>query len=320
VRLVLSPANALPGETVSVTLNLEGVSNVYGMEAICSVNPAVLTGTGYTGGEGFNEGTSFIVMQPFNGADGSWRIAASRLRPNAAITGSASVFALNYTVAGLGETPIQCAVKLVDPYGWDTPLPVAMASFSTSATLTPVIPPTETPVVVPPTATPEPTLPPEPTATVVPSPTPGGASVLSGIANYPGRNDHSGIQVGLYTLEGLLVGVITTPTGAYQFTDVPVGVYYVRLSAPQSLLLEYVVIVETSGSVTDLGINTLVMGDTDSNGSVDLLDAAFIGANYGVDGALVPNGDLNRDSVINISDLVLVGSSFGMTSPITPQQ
>ena len=154
---------------------------------------------------------------------------------------------------------------------------------------------------------------------VVPTVTPGGASAISGIANYPGRNDHSGIQVDLYTLEGLLVGVVTTSTGAYQFTDVPVGVYYIRISVPHSLVLEYLVNVETNGSITDLGVNTLVMGDADSNGAVDLLDAAFIGANYGINGALAPNGDLNRDSIININDLVLVGSSFGLTSPITPQ-
>ncbi|HUN05867.1 MAG TPA: DUF5060 domain-containing protein [Aggregatilineales bacterium] len=317
VRLVLSPASVLPGENISVTLNIENVSNVYGIEAICSVNPAVLNGTGYTGGEGFSEGTSFIVMQPFNGNDGSWRIAASRLRPNAAITGSVAALSLNYTVMGPGETLIQCAVKLVDPYGWNTPLPITTANFSPSNT---PVPPTATLVVAPPTIIPAPTFTPEPTATiVVPTVTPGGASAISGIANYPGRSDHSGIQVDLYTLEGLLVGVVTTSTGAYQFTDVPVGVYYIRISVPHSLVLEYLVNVETNGSIIDLGVNTLVMGDADSNGAVDLLDAAFIGANYGINGTLAPNGDLNRDSIININDLVLVGSSFGLTSPITPQ-
>jgi len=95
-----------------------------------------------------------------------------------------------------------------------------------------------------------------------------------------------------------------------------VGVYFLHISAPQSLLLEYQVLVQADGQVIDLGTDLLPMGDIDGNGGVDLADASFIGANYGIEAALAPSGDLTQDSQIDINDLVLVGNSFGLIGPI----
>lgn len=313
VRIEVVPLSAAPGETIDVMINLVNVSNLYGLETVCTVDPAILAGVGGATGA-FDQQNSFIATQPYSTTDGSWRVAATRIRPNPPINGSSTAFTLRYQVLAAGESAVNCTVNGVDPNGWTLPLAVTNGIFNSGSA--PVIPsPT---AVLPPTPTADvpPVLPtetvPVPTATV-PAPT---SSRISGSITYPGRTDHSGVTVALYALDTLAAEVVTTTTGAYQFTDVPLGVYILRFDAPQSLTLERQVLVETDGSVKDVGTDVLPVGDADSNQVIDLTDAALIGANYGLEGAVAPASDLNRDNIINISDLVLIGANFGLVGPV----
>ncbi len=300
VQVSVLPAAANPGETVVVTLNLHNVSNLFGLEAECLVDPAVLAGKTHSGGDGFNDSNSVWVDLGFQ-SSGSWQVAASRVRPNLPISGDTIAFSLNYIVQSSGSTPIICTILGVDENGRDVPLEITNAVYNGTGTLPP-IEPTIT------TATP--TLPP----TLVP--TPGTLSSISGVVNIPGATDHSGISIGLYANNTLLAQITTTSNGSYLFTDVPVGSYVLSLSAPQALLTVYNIDVTADGQVIDLGLEYLPMGDTDGNGQIDLLDAALVGANFGLDSSLVPNANFNRDTVINVRDLVQVGSSFGLVSPV----
>ncbi len=318
LRVEIASAMGGLASTVTVNLALYNITNLYGLDVQCAVNPAVLLGSGATGGDGFNNSNSFIVDQGYQ-ADGRWRLAASRLQPNPPIMGNALAFSLNYLVIAGGLSDITCTALGVDPDGRDIPLLVIPALMDLSPTPAPAAP-TATPV--PPTATPLPTDVPTPTATptvVIPpteTPTPVPGSI-SGVVRYPAATDNSGITVALFK-DGQLFAQTTSDTaGAYTFGAVPAGSYIAALGAPQSLVIQRAVTV-VEGQPSVLPDDLLTMGDTDSNGRIDLNDAALVGANLGQTGQLVPNADLNRDGRIDIRDLVLIGSNFGLQSPLTP--
>jgi len=110
------------------------------------------------------------------------------------------------------------------------------------------------------------------------------------------------------------VQVVTGADGVFGFTDAPVGNYRLRLSAAGHLSQTQDVAVTTPGQTIDLGTLTLRAGDTNGDNTIDLVDAAFVGANFNVTAPPAPaEADLNKDGVVNISDLVLVGSNFGLT-------
>jgi hypothetical protein len=272
-------------------------------------------------------------------------VAASRLSPAPAINGSATAFSLTYNVVASGVSDITCAVIGVDNNGAVLPLEVVNGTFNAqvapqeptpTATGTPV-PPAETATVTPepPTSTPEvptatatsepPTNTPEPTPTAtLETPTatavPDALGTISGTVAYQNRPDNAGITVQTLLNGDVVVELKTNADGTYQFVEVPVGSYVVVASAPEHLQLAYDVTIDADGLTVDLGSGTLRAGDTDGNQTVDLVDAAAVGANFGVDAPPAPdNADLNADSHVNISDLALVGSNFGASGPMPGQ-
>lgn len=300
------------GSTITVNLALYGVTNLFGMDVTCSVNPVVLQGISATGGDGFNSSNSFIVDRGYQ-ADGTWKLAASRLKPNQPITGSALAFSLNYTLVGAGLSPINCTLMGADPEGRDVPiivlptqLDLGMSSAGSSPTPLPVTPSAVPTSVLPPTAS-SPA-----TATPVPAP-----SSVSGVVRYPGATSHEGITAVLFRDGQLFAQTTTDAAGAYRFENVPAGAYIAAIGAPQSLVIQRAVTV-VDGQATTLPEDVLTMGDTDNSGQIDLNDAALVGANLNLQSQAIPNADLNRDGIIDIRDLVLIGSSFGLVSPLTP--
>lgn len=315
LRIDVSPTSAEIGATVNAALNLFNVTNLYGLQVMCVVDPAVLAGTGYMQGE-FNDSNSFFVSQNFQ-SDGSWLIAASRLQPNAPINGNVTAFTLGYIVQGAGSSDVTCSALAVDQDGRSLALDIQNGVFTGTgqSEQTPVLPtetsfPTET--LIPtemPTETPIPT---ELTSAIL--------STITGIATYQNRPDNAGITVQLLAVDGTLVAEqVTSGDGSYQFMDVALGVYSVMLNAPQHLsVLQESIMVETDGQTIDLGTDILPAGDADSNGIIDLADATLIGANFGVEVPPAPTEtDLNGDNLVNISDLVLVGGNFGLQAPIS---
>jgi hypothetical protein len=164
--------------------------------------------------------------------------------------------------------------------------------------------PQETPVQITPTLVVEPT----------PIPTPSSLSTISGLVVYQSRSSNEGIRIQLLQESTLISEAMTNQDGSYQFADVPAGSYLVQAAAPQHLTI--VRNIQLSEQALDLGTDTLIAGDVDDNSVIDIVDAGLIGANFGLESLLFPNGDLNRDTTIDISDLVLVGSNFGLAGPI----
>ena len=329
--------------TVNAALNLFNMTNLYGLEVTCVVDPAVVAGTNYTEGE-FNSGNSYFIDQSFQ-PDGSWLVAMSRLQPNPAFSGNATAITLNYTVQGAGNSDILCSALAVDQDGRPLPLDVVNGVYTGSPEQTETVaPPEETPIPTETPITPEPTIaftetpfvptetpvftetpvPTEstPEVTVEPTLPPVGTSTISGLVIYQNRLDAAGIKAELLGAdEAVIAEVVTTADGAYQFASVAPGTYVIRLSAPQHItLLQPNVLVETDEQAVDLGEDRLLAGDVDNSGLVDLADATLIGANFNIEVPPAPfEPDLNGDGFVNIMDLVLVGGNLGVQSPITAE-
>jgi len=67
---------------------------------------------------------------------------------------------------------------------------------------------------------------------------------------------------------------------------------------------------------TQLILTVGLVGDTNNDCSVNIIDLAAVGAAFGstpADSNWDPNADLNDDITINIIDLTIIGSRFGRT-------
>ncbi|MBL8162333.1 MAG: endo-1,4-beta-xylanase [Anaerolineae bacterium] len=291
-----------PAATNRLRVNFRAynVQGLYGIETRCATPAGILQGISRADGDGFNSSNSFYIDQGFNASSGEWVIAASRLMPAAPISGNSLAYSLTYQLVGSGTPSVNCAVRAVDRNGRDLGLPVVNGTLSGS---TPSV--VEPPVINPP----------------VLIEMPEQFSTIAGVVSYQNRQDNSGISVELLSTDYTpLAQVTTTATGVYQFTDVPSGAYIVRASAPGHLGVLRTVQIAGDGEIIDLDTDTLVAGDTDNNGRIDLLDASFIGANFNLQAPPAPAMvDLNFDNQINIGDLVLVGTNFGMIMPAAPQ-
>lgn len=299
VRIDVNPPIANPGEQIDVQLSLFNMAGLYGLQSRCEVDPAILEGVARAdaGVDGFNNANSFFVDSGFDATSGLWLVAASRLQPNPEISGNTTAFRLSYRVKAAGSSPINCQVTGVDANGRELPFEVIAGAYSSttaSEAVTASVPVEITEV-----------------------PLSEQFASLAGTAAHQNRPDDAGIRVQLLMDGAVVAETLTLTNGAYQLADIPAGTYTLRTAAPQHLPLVKEVIVDTTGQIIDLGSSTLPAGDTDDNGTVDVLDATLIGANFDVQTPPAPaNSDLNGDGVVNIKDLVLVGSNFALTGPI----
>ncbi|MBZ0294257.1 MAG: right-handed parallel beta-helix repeat-containing protein, partial [Anaerolineae bacterium] len=317
---------------VDVTVNLYNVDGLYGLQASCLVDATVLSGAELvTNSETvFNNDNSVFVDQ--GDQNGQWVIGVSRLQPAPAFSGNGAAFALRYQRLSAAGSPVNCEILAVDASGITLPVDVVNTVVNPEAPVEPTVAPTQAiePTEVPPEPTeitPEPTeVTPEPTEEITPAPTevtpepteeitPAPTAVLpepgmiSGSVHYQGREDHSGIQITLLLEGEIMAEAMSDASGLYSLSDVPLGTYTLRLSAPQQLSLTQDITLD--GPTLDLGDTTLVAGDVDSNGVIDILDAGLVGANFNLVGPDLPPADINADQRIDIRDLVLVGSNFG---------
>lgn len=308
----VNPPNANLNSTITVDLLLANVQNVYGLQTVCKVDPAVLGGTTRSDGDVFNANNSFFVDKGFQ-ADGSWVIGASRLQPNTAFAGNGIAFKLGFTVKALSASSVTCTGLAVDANGKEIALKIVNGSFNGASAAT-AQPTTVQPTAVPPTAAP-PTM----AATIANTvaPTTAAGSTITGKMIYQNYPDNAGITVQLVDTQGKVITTVTTGAdGAYTLTNVPMGTFGVTAVGNLYLRIGKVVTITTAGPI-DLGVLTLPGGDTDNSGDITVADAGLIGANFDVPVNPAPRGaDVNGDGMINIRDLAIVGGNFGLKGPI----
>jgi hypothetical protein len=331
VRLEVNPPTAKAGDVVTVAVKLDNVTELYGLQVTCQVDPTALVGTSRVEGDAFNSTNSFYVDQGMK-PEGKWLIAATRLQPNPAFNGNGTAFTFQYTMQSVVNTTLTCTALGVDSHSMPLPLTLANGTLTIAAAIEPTaVAPTEVqPTIEAPTATEvvptevvptvEPSLTPEATE-IVPTPeaTPvvGSSSTIQGVVINQFAPDSSGLQVQLTANGSLVQQSSTGADGAFSFADVPPGSYVLLVSAPEHLALVYNITVAGDGAAVDLGSQTFVTGDTDGNQTIDLADAALISANFDLAAPPAPeSADLNHDGQVNVSDLVLIGTNFGLSGPI----
>lgn len=134
-------------------------------------------------------------------------------------------------------------------------------------------------------------------------------TLLNGYAFMEGRSDHSGIVV---SIDGTTLSTTTDAAGFYEFTDVPAGVYTVTMSA-NLYLSAAAVDVNVLEHETNVACEvTLLGGDLNADGVIDILDLSLCAANFDTPAA---EADVNADGMVDVYDLVLLGKNFKLTAP-----
>ena len=64
---------------------------------------------------------------------------------------------------------------------------------------------------------------------------------------------------------------------------------------------------------------TVIPGDANGDGSVDLLDLDILGTNFGTSPATFAQGDFNGDNTVDLLDLDILGTNFGAGGTPVPE-
>jgi len=135
---------------------------------------------------------------------------------------------------------------------------------------------------------------------------------VSGIIKLERRNGREGIVV---QLSGLPTAV-TKSDGSYKISSVPPGTYTVRAYAPGYLVAELKGVQILPGHIISLPPVTLVGGDANGDGQINLLDLTIVARSFGLCPPSDPWADITGDGCVNLTDLVLVSQNYNRVGPI----
>jgi hypothetical protein len=131
-----------------------------------------------------------------------------------------------------------------------------------------------------------------------------GQGTLTGKVLLEGRTDHSGTTV-------QVAGGASTTTAADGSYSVAAsaGAQTLTFSHP-SYLSKSVTATAVAGSTVTVPQQTLLAGDINGDGKIDILDLAAVGAQFGSSSPSPATLDINGDGVVDIIDIVLVAKNF----------
>jgi len=142
---------------------------------------------------------------------------------------------------------------------------------------------------------------------------------VTGTILLQGRTNHSGATAQIDPLGGP-ISPATSSVGAFTISGVSVGVHPVL----EAVMLGYLKAVKpftVAAGPNAAGTVTLIGGDANMSGNINILDLSLIAAYFGqsptYSPALAPNTtpDINGDNVVNILDLSLTAANFGAVGP-----
>jgi hypothetical protein len=157
----------------------------------------------------------------------------------------------------------------------------------------------------------------ESTATLAPStPVPVVTGQITGVVLYPNTQKQIAVRLNLMRLDAASEAMVTASdsSGAFQFGNLPLGIYQLDASAPGFLSTRLEVRV-LEGQLVQLPPTTLKAGDINQDGLIDIRDVTLVAANFNGPAAVI-EADINGDGWIDIRDLSVVGSQFGLAGPL----
>ncbi len=134
-------------------------------------------------------------------------------------------------------------------------------------------------------------------------------SSLQGRAYLQGRSDHSGVSIRAGSYAGT-----TGPDAQYALT-LPPSTYEVMASKPGYLPSYLSGVNVEPGSPTVLDDVSLVGGDVNQDGIINIFDLVLVGLNFGQAPPSDARADVNGDGGVDIFDLVLIGVNYGIAGP-----
>jgi hypothetical protein len=127
-----------------------------------------------------------------------------------------------------------------------------------------------------------------------------------------GRMTYEGTTVTV----GELPPVTTSSDGTYTVQDVLQGQHALRAEKPGYLGAEGDLSIVGAGETKTLATVTLLAGDLNGDGTVNLFDLVLISTTYGKQDTDSLRSDLNGDGTVDLFDLVLVGGNLHQSGPI----
>ena len=111
--------------------------------------------------------------------------------------------------------------------------------------------------------------------------------------------------------------VLTESNGDFVISDAPADTYTITANSSGFLAASCADVIHAADALTSLDSVSLLAGDIDDSGNIDVTDAVAIGSVFG---STTPGevADLNADGVVDVLDLVLMGVNFGQTSAGNP--
>ncbi len=129
-----------PGDAVSVALTVEGANDLYGLQATCTVDPAILAPQNGVFGDFFDN--PLVGANAVDAGAGTWFGGLSLRNPADPLSGDGLFATLNYEALIPGTTPITCDPLASDQDGFELPIfasgdsltVLAFGSISSTAT------------------------------------------------------------------------------------------------------------------------------------------------------------------------------------------
>ena len=277
-----SASNVQVGADVTIAINLENITNMYGMEITLAFNPAILqvqddkpgtVGMQIQPGEFPSPDSYFIAQNAADNSAGTIAYAVSLLSPSPAASGSGVVARIRFKALAAGTSTVSITHLAI------------VASDNCCLIPTTV----------------------DGAVTAVGAQTGG---TVTGRVLMQGRSNYSGATVTVGGRQGT-----TGSNGSFTISNVPAGTYTASASIANYLRADKSGVVVTNGGTVNLADVTLLAGDIDNNCTINIFDLVPLGAAYGSTPPSDARVDFNQDNVINIFDLVLLAGNYNATCP-----
>ncbi len=136
-----------------------------------------------------------------------------------------------------------------------------------------------------------------------------GLGTINGSAALQGRNQCDAIQV-VWDTE-----LPVSRPCSFTLVGIPAGIHRVSLFHTGYLSTTRANVLVSASQTTTLPAVTLLAGDTNGDGVVDIVDLVTIGIAYGSSPPSIPQADINGDGAVTIVDLTLLGINYLKRAP-----